>query len=137
MKNQKYIHLTVDAIILNKKGRVLLTKRGITPFKGFWVLPGGHVDYGERVKTALLREVKEETGLKIKITDFLGIYDSPKRDPRHHTITLSFLAKISGGRPTKTAEATELKFFHLNKLPKKMGFDHRQIIKDFKNRNKI
>ena len=131
-KNKKYIHLTADAIILDKKGEVLLTKRGITPCKGYWVVPGGHVDYGERVRAAIVREAKEETGLKIKLKDFLGIYDDPKRDPRYHTVSVVYTAMIVSGKLTKTQEATELKFFPLNKLPKNIGFDHRKMVEDYR-----
>ena len=123
--------LTTDAIILNSKGEILLTKRNIPPYKGYWVLPGGHVDYGELVEEAAIREVKEETGLNVKIKKLCGVYSDPKRDPRYHTVGVIFLVKVVSGKLKINNEVKEINFFPLNKLPKKIGADHRQIIKDF------
>ena len=56
---------TVDGVIFKDK-KVLLTKRSIEPFKDSWVLPGGHIERGEKPEHAAVREVREETGLKTK-----------------------------------------------------------------------
>jgi 8-oxo-dGTP diphosphatase len=68
---------TVD-VIIKKGSSILLTKRDIPPFRGYWHLPGGTIRYGERIKEAVKRVAKEETGLKVKIKKLIGIYDSPK-----------------------------------------------------------
>jgi 8-oxo-dGTP diphosphatase len=124
--------LTTDIIIYNNKKEILLTRRGIYPFRGYWVLPGGHVDSGELVKKTAVREVKEETGLKVKLVNSLGIYDDPEGDPRHHTVSVVYLAKILSGELRINKEVLEFGWFSLNKLPKKIGFNHRQMINDFK-----
>ncbi len=60
----------------------MLIKRLNEPFKGHYALPGGIVEYGERVEDAVLREVEEETGLKGEIHSLVGVYSDPNRDPR-------------------------------------------------------
>ncbi|MFA6254766.1 MAG: NUDIX hydrolase [Patescibacteria group bacterium] len=127
--------LTVDSLIINKKGEVLMIKRNYFPFVGFWVLPGGHVKYGERVETALKREIFEETNLKIKSYTLFGVYSDPKRDPRYHTVSLAYFCQSINSRLKGNRESTAHNFFPLNKLPKDIGFDHRKIINDFKKWN--
>lgn len=121
--------LATDGVIL-KGGRVLLTKRNIYPFSGFWVLPGGHVEYGEKVEDAIKREMKEELGVPVKIKKLLGVYSGPKRDPRYHSVAVAYLLEIGQGKISLNHESREYKYFPLKDLPRKIGFDHRQIIKD-------
>lgn len=52
--------------IIEKKGKILLTKRNVEPYKNYWCLPGGHIEWGEKAEEAIRREVKEETGLDFK-----------------------------------------------------------------------
>ncbi len=130
MKKPKTPILTVDGIIL-EKGKILLIKRVHYPFIGYWVLPGGHIDYGEKVEQAVLREIKEELGISAKIKKIVGVYSDPKRDPRHHTVSIVYLCQKTKGKIKIDHEASEFKFFPLASLPKKIGFDHRKIINDF------
>jgi 8-oxo-dGTP diphosphatase len=123
--------LTVDGIIL-AKDKVLLLKRALRPFFGFWALPGGHVDYGETVEKAIKREIKEELGIPVKIKGLFGVYSNPKRDPRYHTISIVYLIGKIKGRIRINKESSEFKYFSLRNLPRKIGFDHRQILNDFK-----
>jgi len=131
MKKLRSPILAVDGIIL-EKGKVLLIRRNHYPFIGYWVLPGGHVDYGERVERAMVREIKEEVGITAKIKKLIGVYSDPKRDPRYHTVSVVYLCQKLKGKIKIDYEASEFKFFSLNSLPKKIGFDHRKIINDFK-----
>lgn len=131
MKKPKSPILTVDGIIL-KGNKILLTKRKIYPFQGYWVLPGGHVEYGEKVEKAVLREIKEEVGVSVKIEKLVGVYSGPKRDPRYHTVSVVYLLEKGKGKIRLSHEASEFKYFSLKNLPEKIGFDHRKIINDFK-----
>ena len=131
-KKQKHIAVVVDGIILADKGRkVLLVKRSIYPFKGFWVLPGGHIEYGETAEKALKREMKEETNLKILTPVLFSVYSDPKRDPRGASISIVFVCQRHKGSIRLNEEGSEFKFFSLSSLPRKIGFDHRKILKDF------
>ncbi len=126
--------LTTDGAII-KDGKILLIRRKNEPFKGKWALPGGFVEYGEKVEDAVIREVKEETGLLTKIKGIFGIYSDPDRDPRGHTVTIVFLLDIIAGKLNAEDDADSVKFFNLNKLPD-LSFDHEIIIEDIKRRMK-
>lgn len=129
MGDHKIPRLTVDGVII-EKGKILLVRRNIEPFKGYWTLPGGHVEYGERVEDAITREMKEELGVSVKIKRLVGVYSDPGRDPRGHTISIAFLLERTGGEIQIDWEASEYKFFPLGRLPRKIGFDHRKIVRD-------
>ncbi len=126
--------LTVDGAIV-QEGTILLVKRNITPFKNRWALPGGHVEYGEKVEDASVREVLEETGLKVEIEKLFGVYSDPGRDPRGHTVTIVYLMNIVGGKLKSGDDASDARFFELEKLPQ-LAFDHNKIINDIKMRLK-
>ena len=128
MKN-RLPKLTVDGVILKEK-KILLIKRKNEPFKGKWALPGGFVEYGERVEESVIREVYEETGLKTKIRDFIGVYSDPNRDPRGHTVSVVYILDIQGGELKSGDDAADAKFFNLKDLPE-LSFDHYIIIRDF------
>jgi len=120
--------LTVDGAVI-KNNMILLVKRKHQPFKGKWALPGGFVEYGEKVEDAVVREVFEETGLKTKIVDLVGVYSDPGRDPRGHTVTIVYLLEVVDGELKEGDDASDVKFFDLKRLPT-LSFDHDKIIKD-------
>jgi 8-oxo-dGTP diphosphatase len=122
---KKCITLTVDAIIPYKRGIVLI-KRLNDPFKGMYALPGGIVEYGESVETAVLREVKEETGLDGKIYKLVGVYSQPSRDPRGHFVSVCFIV-MGDGELKAGSDAKEVGVFPLENLPK-LAFDHEKMI---------
>jgi 8-oxo-dGTP diphosphatase len=131
IKKPKTPVLTADGIIL-ENNKILLVKRVPYPFSGFWSLPGGHVEYGEKVETAMKREIREELGITAQIKKLIGIYSDPKRDPRYHAVTAIYLLEKTKGKIKLDWESSEYRFFPLNRLPRKIGFDHRKIINDFK-----
>ncbi len=120
---------TVDIILYTPAGQVLLIERKNPPHG--WALPGGFVDYGESVEEAAVREVKEEVGVDIRLQGLLGVYSSPSRDPRHHTLTVVFTAPLHG-IPDICAgdDALSARLFPLEDLPE-MAFDHARILSDF------
>jgi ADP-ribose pyrophosphatase YjhB (NUDIX family) len=118
---------TVDLIIELNEGIILIKRKN--PPEG-WALPGGFVDYGESLEQAALREAKEETGLDVELIRQFHAYSDPGRDPRHHTITVAFIAKAKG-KPIAGDDAKELGIFTKNKLPEQIAFDHRNIINDY------
>jgi 8-oxo-dGTP diphosphatase len=124
--------ITVDGILV-ENGRILLVKRGREPFKGMYALPGGFVEYGEKTEDAIVREVEEETGLKTKVMELVGVYSDPKRDPRDHTITIVYELQKIEGEIKGGDDASYAGMFSLDDLPL-LAFDHSKIVEDFKNK---
>lgn len=119
--------LTVDVIIETGGGIVLIDRKN-PPFG--WAIPGGFVDYGEMIEDAVRREAKEETGLDIDHVRQFHTYSDPKRDLRHHTVTVMFIATASG-TPKAGDDAGKAEVFTRETLPEKIAFDHRQILEDY------
>ncbi len=131
MKEFKGPILTTDGIIL-ESGKVLMLKRAVYPFRGYWELPGGHVEYGETVENALKREMKEELGVSVKIKKLFGVYSNLKKDPRHHAVTVVYLLKKGKGKIHFSGESSEFRYFSLKNLPPKIAFNHQEILNDLK-----
>lgn len=120
--------LTVDAVI-EKNGRLLLVKRGSPPFEGAYALPGGFVEAGETVEEAVVREVKEETGLRTAVIGLLGVYSDPERDPRGHTVSVVFRLAVRSGSLMGGDDAAQAAFFPVDDLPP-LAFDHGLVVRD-------
>jgi 8-oxo-dGTP diphosphatase len=119
--------LSTNAVIIND-GRVLLIRRGIEPFKGFWALPGGYVGWDETVEEAAAREAKEETGLTATKTTLLGVVSSPTRHP-DQVINCPCLVEVADLSTLRAGDdAEEAKWCSLEALPDALAFDHRQQI---------
>jgi len=120
--------LTVDGIVF-RGDSFLAVRRKNEPFKGMLALPGGFVDYGERVEEAVIREILEETSLETKIIELVGVYSHPDRDPRGHTISCAFLLKEIGGEAKAGDDAADIEWLHCED-PGDLAFDHHEIIRD-------
>jgi 8-oxo-dGTP diphosphatase len=118
---------TVD-IIIEIGNRIVLIERKNEP-KG-WALPGGFVDYGERLEDAAIREAFEETSILISELKLLGCYSDPARDSRQHTISTVYIATGSG-LPEAGDDAADAILFRPEKLPQNLCFDHERIIRDY------
>ena len=121
--------VAVDAILV-ERGKLLVVSRGRDPFRGQPALPGGRVELGERAEEAVLREVLEETGLKVRIASLVGVYSDPGRDPRGHTISIAYAVARMGGVPKAGTDAAAVQWVDLSRLPR-LAFDHSQIVSDF------
>lgn len=133
------IDVSVDSILLNEYNEVLLIKRGISSEVGFnqYALPGGFVDYDEKIKTAAIRELQEETNIKIKKIKYFTYFDDVNRDCRKRVISHVFYKKVKKKDIyyKETAEAIEITWVPITKIKKiNMAFDHKKIIKEFKKR---
>ncbi|MEM7191394.1 MAG: NUDIX hydrolase [Pseudomonadota bacterium] len=122
--------LTVDCVVFDPAGRVLLIRRGNPPFKGAYALPGGFVDIGETVEDGCRRELREETGLEVGDLFLAGVYSNPLRDPRGHTVSAAFFARLDKpATPVAGDDAASAEWVD-NWRGEQLAFDHAQIVED-------
>lgn len=123
MTNPKQILPAVAAAIFNEKGEILLQKRKDV---NQWCIISGHVEFGETIEEAILREIEEETNSKATISRFIGVYSSPNsqtyayQDRTVQYVTSYFEAKLVGTITPDFSnnETQELKFFPPENIPK-------------------
>ena len=121
--------LTTDCVVVDAKQRVLLVRRKNPPFKGKYALPGGFVDVGETVEDACRRELEEETGVEVGRLTLLGVYSDPSRDPRGHTCSIVFLARVARATPKAGDDAAAAEWVE-NWSRLELAFDHAKILAD-------
>ncbi len=119
---------TVDCIVELPRDRIVLIMRKNEPIG--WALPGGFVDEGEPLHVACVREVKEETGLDVDLSEQFFTYSDPSRDPRKHTVSTVYIG-WADGEPSGSDDAADAKAFTLDELPKNLVFDHSTIVSDY------
>jgi 8-oxo-dGTP diphosphatase len=108
----------VGAVILDGT-RVLLARRGRAPSTGKWSIPGGLVDVGERLEDALLREIEEESGLRVRLLGLCGVIDRVVREQdavRYHYVILDYAAEPVGGRLQAGSDAAEVRWVEVDEL---------------------
>jgi ADP-ribose pyrophosphatase YjhB (NUDIX family) len=135
MKRIDELRAGIAVIILNEENQVLLQKRADV---GLWGIPSGHIEIGETVSEAVIREVKEETNLDIRIKKLIGVYSDPHSQvfaypngKEVHFITTCFLAEITGGElRCNSSESLEIRFFEQKNLPQDLLKMHPRWLKD-------
>jgi ADP-ribose pyrophosphatase YjhB (NUDIX family) len=94
---------------------VLLVERGREPLKGYWSLPGGAVETGEALETALRREVKEETGLDVDVLGLVEVFERVTRDEtgaaEYHYILMDYVCRVTGGDLCAADDACHARWF--------------------------
>lgn len=120
--------ITIDAIII-RANKILLIKRGNEPFKDYWALPGGYIEWDEEAEETVRKEVKEEVGLDVTKMTLLNAYTKPERDPEQK-ITLAYIVETKD-TPHAGDDAKAYQWFALDNLPVQLAFDHDKIIKDY------
>jgi 8-oxo-dGTP diphosphatase len=124
--------VTADCVVITKEEqpKVLLIQRGIDPYKGYWAFPGGFMNMDETTEQCAIRELEEETGLRVSDVHQIGAYSKVDRDPRGRTITVAYLAIID--KPVQVTgqdDAAKAEWWPLSALPE-LAFDHAEIMQD-------
>ena len=124
--------VTADCIVVTKEAepKVLLIQRGNPPFKGAWAFPGGFMDTNETTEECAIRELEEETGLRLSKIQQIGAYSKVDRDPRGRTVTVAYLAIVDEPvTVTGQDDAAQAEWFPIDALPP-LAFDHEDIMRD-------
>ena len=123
--------ISVGAVIF-RGAEVLLIKRAKPPFKGHWSIPGGKVDYGESLETALAREVGEETGVEIRVLGLINAFESLPdgaglEPPEPHFVMLDYVADWVHGEPQAGDDAEEAEFMPFDEALSRLAWDQTRL----------
>lgn len=131
-----YYHNPIPAAgaVVIKDNKILLVQRAVEPKIGWWCIPAGFMEWNEHPSQTAVRELREETGLDIKLNSFFEVY-SGNDDPRMNAVLLLYLATAIGGKLSADDDALNVKFFGFDEIPEKIAFEsHIQAIKDYRER---
>ena len=130
----KYSGRTATAIIIYPQNKILLIRRSTPPFVDYWALPGGRAEQDEPAEQTVVREVKEETGLNVKVIRKVGEYREQGvqagLEYDYHPACF-FVRVVAGEIQRQEKEIAEIKLFSLDGLPEVLAFEHGKMIKDF------
>jgi putative methionine-R-sulfoxide reductase with GAF domain/ADP-ribose pyrophosphatase YjhB (NUDIX family) len=124
--------VTADCVVMTKEStpQVLLIERGADPYKGCWAFPGGFLNMDETTEQCAIRELEEETGLRVSKIQQIGAYSKVDRDPRGRTITVAYLTIVDEPiHVTGQDDAAKAEWWPLSDLPH-LAFDHYDIMQD-------
>ena len=127
----------IAAVARNRDGHVLLVRRGDT---GTWALPGGTLEWGETLSSALPREIEEETGARwLAVDRVTGVYSRPDRDPRFHAVTVCVIGTVEGPvrGPKNALEILEARLFAPEEIPATLAMGMRDMLDDALNGRQV
>jgi len=128
MTRDQTIAIGVGAVVF-RGDDVLIIKRGKPPFMGQWSIPGGGLEYGEKVTDAVLREVREETRLEVKLIGLLDVFDAipdqgqQENDFAQHTVIIDYVAEWVAGEPVAGDDAAEAEFVSMAEAISRLSWD--------------
>ncbi|MBQ8958137.1 MAG: NUDIX hydrolase [Bacteroidales bacterium] len=137
MEEQKYCYkyphpaVTTDCVVFGFDGhelKILLIERGREPYKGYWAFPGGFLNMDENATQGALRELAEETGLKLEHIKEFGTFSDVGRDPRERVISIAFYALAKKSDLQGGDDAAKAQWFPLNEVPR-LAFDHDYMLR--------
>ncbi len=117
------------AVVVARGREVLLVRRAIAPYRGQWGLPAGFQDYLEAPEAAAMREVREETGLEVRLLRLIDVRYTTD-DPRKRANVVVYLGEAVAGTLRAADDATEVRFFSLDALPSRIAFANNRAILD-------
>lgn len=118
----------VGGVIVDR-GRTVLIRRGTEPLLGQWSIPGGTIELGETIEEAVRRELREETGLEVRVLELIELFDriyvengavpaQDRKKPRYHYVIADYLCELVGGEPRAGSDVTDLAFSGEDELGK-------------------
>jgi colanic acid biosynthesis protein WcaH len=113
-------------LLIEKDGKILLAKRAIEPFKDHWHYPGSFLLKDEPLDDAVQRVARDELGIKVKDVELAGVFENLTGDPRGHVVDVIYRSGPVG-EPDAVDTNLEVKYFE--RLPEKIGFGHRKILR--------
>jgi len=107
--------------VIIENGRTLLIRRGSEPLRGEWSIPGGTLELGESLQAGVARELREETGLDVRVLELIEVFDrifpdeslqpsEEKRQPRFHFVIADYLCERIAGEPRAGSDVTDVAF---------------------------
>lgn len=116
----------VGAVVF-RGSEVLLIKRGRPPFLGKWSIPGGGLEFGERLEDCARREVREETGVEVEIGRLIGVFEALPGDQgaafASHVVLVDYLADWRSGEPMAGDDAADARFFPIEEALELVSWD--------------
>jgi len=130
---KKYPRVGVGAVVLDEKNRILLQLRNKPPEEGHWSIPGGRVEFMEKLEDAIVRELKEELGIDVIVEDMLRVTDHIVPADNAHWVSPAFLVRVVGGQAENLEpEATRrVEWFPLDALPDKLTITTRSAVEAY------
>ena len=123
MSGREKIFTSVGAVVF-RGDEALVIRRGREPLKGQWSIPGGKVDYGEPLKEAVAREVREETGVEIRVLGLLDVFESlPAAPGAPHYVMVDYAAEWVSGEPRPGDDADAAEFVSLEEAGRRIAWD--------------
>ena len=124
LRQYPIVPLVGVGVMLTRGDSLLLVKRKFDPDAGYWAIPGGHLDLGERVEDAAVREAYEETGFIVKVSKLAGIinkimYDDDGKVEYHYVLINYFVEQVEGAKdqePVPDSDALDAKFVPFDEL---------------------
>lgn len=117
----RYPLLGVGALILDRD-RILMAERGGEPLKGWWSIPGGLVETGESLEEAICREVREETGLRVRPLGVVKIFERIMRDAKgaaeYHYVLIDYFCRMTGGVLRAGDDVSRVEWVRSRDLPR-------------------
>jgi len=133
------IKVAIGAFITNDKGQILMGLRKNISGAGEWQVPGGHLEYNERLVDGARREIQEETGLIVGAMHIVSVIDELPgmlSRPESHYVTIYFTAQHLGGEPRvmEPHKCAEWRWFSLDQLPEQMSPGMRHAIENYRDK---